>query len=69
MSLSSTEAEYVALIGAVQEALWLRRVLEKLKLPGRLTKIPVRKLPTGGSKHHEEVATEATKEVAEHSRQ
>ena len=41
MTLSSTEAEYVTLIEAAQEALWLRRVLEELKLPGRLTKVPL----------------------------
>ena len=37
--LFSTEAEYVALTEALQEALWLRRVLEELKLLGKLTAV------------------------------
>ena len=41
MTLSSTEAEYVALTEATQEALWLKRILGELKLPGKLTAIPL----------------------------
>ena len=35
VTLSCTEAEYVVLTEVLQEALWLRRVLEELKLPGK----------------------------------
>ena len=41
VTLSFTEAEYVALTEALQEALWLRRVLEELKLPGKPTAVPL----------------------------
>ena len=41
VTLSSTEAEYVALTEATQEALWLRRILEELRLPGKLTTVPL----------------------------
>ena len=39
MILSFTEAEYVALTEVLQEALWLRRVLEELKLPKKPTAV------------------------------
>ena len=41
VTLSFTEAEYVALTEALQEALWLRKVLEELKLPKKLTAVPL----------------------------
>ena len=41
VTLFSIEAEYVALTEAVQEALWLRRVQEELKLPGKLITVPM----------------------------
>ena len=41
VTLSSTEAEYVALTEATQEVLWLKRILGELKLPGKLTAIPL----------------------------
>ena len=40
VTLSSTEAEYVALTEAAQEALWLKKILVELKL-GMLNKIPL----------------------------
>ena len=41
ITLSSTETKYVALTEVTQEALWLKRILGELKLPGKLTAIPL----------------------------
>ena len=39
VTLFFTEAEYVTLTKALQEALWLKKVLEELKLPKKLTAV------------------------------